>query len=122
MTLPSSSHTSHPGGTPSSDTGWMVLLGGCTGLILAVLAGATAGVILNLRETALRAAETTQRHLSLVLAEQADRSLQVLDVVLGGIVLILPAQGIVDADSLVREAAKETVHTRLRSRYPACRR
>jgi signal transduction histidine kinase/CheY-like chemotaxis protein/HPt (histidine-containing phosphotransfer) domain-containing protein len=113
MTSPSASPTSHPGATPSSDTGWKAVLGGCTGLILLILFGATFGVILNLREAALRGAETTLRHLSLVLAEQADRSLQALDVVLGGVVQILPSQHVVDADSFAREAATEAYHTQL---------
>jgi len=68
-----------------------VLLGGCTGLILLVFAGATVGVTLNLRETALRGAQTARRNLSFVLAEQADRSLPALDLMLGGIVAMPPA-------------------------------
>jgi signal transduction histidine kinase/DNA-binding response OmpR family regulator len=113
MTSPSSSPTARRGGTPSSDTGWLVLLGGCTGLLLLMLIGTTAAVILDLRETALRGAETTHPRLSLVTAEQADRSLQALDVVLGGIAKMLPAQAVEDVDSFAREAATETVHARL---------
>ena len=113
MTLPPASPIPRPSGKPSSNTGWMVVLGGCTGLILLILFGATLAMILNLREAALRGAETTLRHLSLVLAEQADRSLQALDVVLGGIVQVLPTQGVEDADSFVRQAATEAVHIQL---------
>jgi hypothetical protein len=113
MTSPFASPTWHPGATPSSDAGWLVLLAGCTGLILLVLFAAAATVILNLRETALRGAETTQRHLSLVLAEQADRSLQALGAVLGGVIQMLPAQGAVDAASYGRVATVEAVHMQL---------
>jgi signal transduction histidine kinase/DNA-binding NarL/FixJ family response regulator len=113
MTSPSASTALRPRGTPSANAGWRVLLGGCTGLILLVLVGATTAMIVNMREAALRGAETMLANLSFVLAEQADRSLQALDLVLSGIVEMLPAEGIVDADSYGREMAMERFHVLL---------
>lgn len=92
------------------------LLGGCTGVILLVLIAATVGVILNLRQAVLRGTETTLRNLSLVLAEQADRSLQALDLVLGGIVDSLPAQGVTDAASYARVMADKRYYLQLQDK------
>src|ERR1700689_4237762 len=113
MTLPSTSTARRPGAAPSANARWQVLLGGCTGLLLLVLISATFAMILNMREIALRGAETMLANLSFVLAEQADRSLQALDIVLSGIVEMLPAQGVVDADSYAREMATAAIHLQL---------
>jgi signal transduction histidine kinase/FixJ family two-component response regulator len=116
MTLPSASTHPSPSERPPAGFWSLWLLGGCTGLIILVLATATVGVILNLREAALHGAETTLRHLSLVLAEQADRSLQALDMALGGIVETLPAQGVHDPASYASVMATDSVHLQLQDK------
>ncbi len=113
LTSPSASTALRATATPSPRSGWRVLLGGCTGLILLVFIGSTIAMIVNMREVALRGAETMLGNLSLVLAEQADRSLQALDAVLSGIVEMLPAQGVVDAGSYAREMATSVIHLQL---------
>jgi signal transduction histidine kinase/CheY-like chemotaxis protein/HPt (histidine-containing phosphotransfer) domain-containing protein len=116
MILPPALTHPQPGDRPPAGFWSLWLLGGCTGLIILVLAAATVGVILNLREAALHGAETTLRHLSMVLAEQADRSLQALDLVLGGIVETLPARGVHDPDSYTSVMATDSVHLQLRDK------
>ena len=58
------------------------LLSTCTFLIIAILIIADAAVSLHLREAALRNTETNLRNISLALAEQADRAVQGVELVL----------------------------------------
>lgn len=105
-----------PNDPPPSGLRSLWLLGACTILILAVLIAATAGVIVALRQAAMRETETTLRNFSVVLAEQADRALQAIDIVLSGTIEALPAEGVTDADSYRRVMADKRFHLQLRDK------
>jgi hypothetical protein len=92
------------------------LLYACTCLIVAVLAGAFAASALNLRETTLRNTEQNLRNVSLTLAEQADRAVQGLDLVLSNLNEYLVTAGVGDSASYRQKMAGEPVHQMLREK------
>src|ERR1700722_10179329 len=85
-------------------------------LLIVVLLATCAIVLLRLRENALRG---TERHLSevtLTLAEQADRAVQGMDLVLDGIAHLAVSAGAVDAATFDRIMSTREVHTAMQAR------
>ena len=77
------------------------LLYACTCLVIAILIGADLTVSLNLRESTLRNNAANLHNISLALAEQADRAVQGVDLVLSNMAAFVVAEGADDADSKV---------------------
>jgi hypothetical protein len=101
--------TRHPGLNP----GPLWLLYTCTCLIIAILLGAGVAVSLNLRETTLRNAETNLRNISLALAEQADRAVQGVDLVLASAAEFAAAEGVTSAADFQPRMTGQRVHDEL---------
>ena len=84
-------------------------------LILILLAGCTT-VLLRLREDALLVTEKQLSAIALTLAEQADRAVQGMDLVLDGIARIAAAQGVMDSATFDRIMSTRDIHDTLRER------
>jgi signal transduction histidine kinase/DNA-binding response OmpR family regulator len=69
------------------------------GVVPVILGAADGAVVLNLRESLLRNAERNLATTSLTLAEQADRSIQSLDLILSGLTEYVRAAGVTDGAS-----------------------
>lgn len=92
------------------------LLYTCAFLIIAILVIADAAVSLHLREAALRNTETNLRNISLALAEQADRAVQGVELVLASTAEFVAAQKVEDAADFRRKMAGQQVHDMLRQK------
>ncbi len=92
------------------------LLYTCAFLIIAILIIADAAVSLHLREAALRNTETNLRNISLALAEQADRAVQGVELVLASTAEFVAAQKVEDAADFRRKMAGQQVHEMLRQK------
>ena len=92
------------------------LLYACTGLIIAVLIVADLAALLNLRASTLRASESNLRNISLTLAEQADRTVQGVDMALASMAEFVTAAGADSATDFPRKMAGAAVHTMLREK------
>ena len=84
-------------------------------LILVLLATCTI-VLLRLREDALRGTESHLSDVALTLAEQADRAVQGMDLVLDGIARLSVGLGAVDAASFDRIMSTSDIHSGLQAR------
>jgi hypothetical protein len=91
---------------PGLGTRPLWLLYTCTCLIIVVLIMADAAVSLHLRETALRGTETNLRNISLALAEQADRAVQGVDLVLSSTAEFVSTEQVEDAADFRRRMAE----------------
>src|ERR1035438_5159809 len=67
-----------------------------SGLLILVLLGAALIVLLRLREDALLVTEQNMSTIALTLAEQADRAVQGIDLVLDGVARLGTDQGVAD--------------------------
>src|SRR5580704_4033590 len=74
-----------------------------TALLILVLLATNAAVILHLRQSELLDAERQLESHSLILAEQADRTFQHVDLVLSSVAEGIAARGITDSTSFDRE-------------------
>lgn len=88
----------------------------CTFLIIALLMAAESAVILNMRESTLRTTETNLTNISLALAEQANRSMQGLDLVLTSLNDFLGTEGVVDGATYEQKMADHRVHLLLKEK------
>jgi signal transduction histidine kinase len=79
-------------------------------LIIALILATNAALILHLRESELLEAEGELQVLSLTLAEQANRTLQSVDLVLTSVVEYAANRGAVDEGAFTREMATFNVH------------
>ncbi len=93
---------------------WLLYTG--TWLIIAILLGAALAVSLNLREATLRNTEANLRNLSLALAEQADRAVQGVDLVLASTAEFVAEEGGADAAEWQRNMAGQRVHEMLQEK------
>jgi len=80
------------------------------------LLGANAAVILHLRNSELLHEEDQLENLSLILAEQADRSFQSVDLVISSVADGMTAEGVTDAASFDRIMAGHDIHLLLREK------
>jgi len=85
-------------------------------LLIVVLLGTNAAVILDLRKSELLHEEDQLKNLSLVLAEQADRSFQSVDLVISSVSDEMTAEGVTDAASFDRIMAGHDIHLLLREK------
>ncbi len=92
------------------------LLYTCTALIILALAAGEAAVVMNLRATTLRNAEANLHNVSLALAEQADRTVQGLDLVLTSIGEFVHNEGVVDGASYRQLMGDFRVHRMLQEK------
>jgi diguanylate cyclase (GGDEF)-like protein len=92
-----------------------VLYIGTAILILVLLAG-TATVLLHLRKTEVRDQENQLRNLSLILAEQAERSFESVDLVVLSVAERIAAGGVADEASLDQGMAGHDVYLLLREK------
>ncbi len=92
------------------------LLYACTCLVIAILIGADLTVSLNLRESTLRNNAANLHNISLALAEQADRAVQGVDLVLSNMAAFVVAEGADDAVAFPRKMAAQRVHELLREK------
>jgi hypothetical protein len=99
---------------PAGKPLWLLLV--CTALIVAILIGADISVLLNLRESTLRSSEANLHNISLALAEQADRAVQGVDMVLDSMAQFVVAAGADDADAFEQKMAGEPVHHLLKDK------
>ncbi len=105
--VPGSDSTAMP---PGLNTRPLWLLYACAFLVIAILIGADLAASLQLRDSTLRNSEANLRHMSLALAEQADRSVQGVDLVLSSMAEFVAAQGADDAAGFQRKMASQRVH------------
>jgi hypothetical protein len=84
-------------------------------LVLVLLAACTI-VLLRLREGALRGTENHLSEVTLTLAEQADRAVQGMDLVLDGIGHLAASQGAVDAASFAATMSTHEIHSAMQAR------
>src|SRR5579862_7325343 len=86
------------------------------GILILILGLADLGVVLNLRENALHAAEKNLENSSTTLAEEADRAFQSVDLVLTGLIEKLDSAGVVDSDSYARLMGTEAINLTLKEK------
>ncbi len=84
-------------------------------LVLVLLATCTT-VLLRLREDALRATENHLSDVTLTLAEQADRAVQGMDLVLDGIAQLAVSQAAVDAKTFTATMSTREIHSAMQAR------
>jgi signal transduction histidine kinase/CheY-like chemotaxis protein len=101
---------------PRFRPGPLWLLYTCTCLIVAILIGGFVASALNLRETTLRNTEHNLHNVSITLAEQANRSLQGLDLVLTSLEELIAAEGVVDSATYQQKMSSERVHRTLQEK------
>jgi signal transduction histidine kinase len=87
-----------------------------TGLLILLLLAINAGVIAHLRESELLDVEGQMKSLSLILAEQADRTFQSVDLVLSSVVEGVAAEGVTDGASFDEKLAGQDVHLLLQEK------
>ncbi len=85
-------------------------------ILILILGAADIGLILNLREHELGAAERSLENSSKTLAEEADRTFQSVDLVLSNLVERLDAAGVVDGESYAQLMSGEAVHRLLKEK------
>jgi hypothetical protein len=114
--MPSASHSTSPLRHSPPGIKPLGLLYACTCLIIATLIGAAVAVSLNLRESTLRNSEANLHNLSLALAEQADRAVQGVDLVLKNMAEYVAAEGADNGAEFRPRMAVRGVHTMLREK------
>ncbi len=101
---------------PSPHPAPLKLLYACVGLLILVLLATSATVIAQLRQSALLAEEGNQKNLSLILAEQADRLFQSVDLVISSVAGGIAKEGVTDAASFERNLSSHSVYATLKER------
>src|SRR5579864_2443973 len=87
-----------------------------TSFLILLLLTTNAAFILNLREAALLDEEERLRTISLILAEQANRSFESVDLVIKSIADGIAAEGVTDAASFGRIMAGHDIHLLLQAK------
>ena len=100
-------HETRGGNTPL----WLLLV--FISVISTVTVAAEAMMAMNMRDNALRDAGTNLANITLALAEQAERSLQGLDLVFTNVAELAMAEGALDPDSFLREMSDPGIKVRL---------
>jgi diguanylate cyclase (GGDEF)-like protein len=86
------------------------------GLLIFLLLATNAAVVLHLREAELLNEEDRLKTISLILAEEANRTFQSVDLVMSSIADRMAAEGITDSASFDQEAAGHDIHLLLREK------
>lgn len=87
-----------------------------TAILIVLLLVANFAVILHLRQSELRDEESQLQSLSLILAEQADRSFQSVDLVISSVAERIVADGVADSGSFDAKMAAQDIHLLLREK------
>jgi diguanylate cyclase (GGDEF)-like protein len=87
-----------------------------TALLILLLLATNAGVIWHLRQSELRDQTNQLKNLSLILAEQANRTFQSVDLVVASVAAGMAAEGVTDAASFDRIMAGREVHLLLKEK------
>jgi signal transduction histidine kinase len=87
-----------------------------TAILIFLLFATNFAVIVHLRETALRNEDGNLKTLSLVLAEQAERTFQSVDLVISSVAETIAAAGVADGDAFEEKLASYDIHTLLREK------
>jgi diguanylate cyclase (GGDEF)-like protein len=87
-----------------------------TALLILLLLATNAGVIWHLRQSELRDQTNQLKNLSLILAEQAERTFRSVDLVVTSVAAGMAAEGVTDAASFDRIMAGRDVHLLLREK------
>jgi signal transduction histidine kinase len=85
-------------------------------LLILVLLATTFALILHLRDSEVAEEENHLKNLSLMLAEQADRSFQSVDLVISSVAAEVAADGLIDSASFVRTMSGHDIHLLLRQK------
>jgi len=85
----------------------------CACLLLMLMVVGDASVLFNLRESALRSKQANSGTVSLTLAEQADRSMQGIDLVLGSLADQFARDGVTDPASFAAKLSGHETHIQL---------
>ncbi len=101
---------------PDPATGALRPLYACACLLVCLLVAAAAGILVNLRDGTLRSKMADRGAISLTLAEQANRALQALDLVLDSIFDQMAADGVVDTASYERAMGNERTYRMLKEK------
>jgi diguanylate cyclase (GGDEF)-like protein/PAS domain S-box-containing protein len=105
-----------PALNPRSAAAPLRLLYTGTALLILVLLATNAAVILHLRESELLQEEGQLTNLSLIMAEQADRSFQSVDLVISSVADGMAVGGVTDAPSFVQKMAGHDIYLFLREK------
>jgi diguanylate cyclase (GGDEF)-like protein len=92
------------------------LLYACTALLILVLFATNAAVIWHLRNSELLDQENQLKNLSLILAEQADRTFRSVDLVVSSVATGMAAEGVTDGASFDRIMPSREVHLLLQQK------
>src|SRR5262249_21994770 len=84
--------------------------------LAAVVVGATAGMVIDLRERALSASERELKNTALVLAEQTDHAFHAIEIVQASLIERLRQPDIHSSEDHDREMSRHDVHLMLRDR------
>jgi diguanylate cyclase (GGDEF)-like protein len=87
-----------------------------TAILILVLVVATAAVVLHLRKTELVDQENQLKNLSLILAEQAERSFESVDLVISNVAEKVASEGVTDGASFNQKMAGYDVYLLLREK------
>jgi signal transduction histidine kinase len=87
-----------------------------TAILIALLLVTNVAVITHLRQHELRDEEDQLKSLSLILAEQAERSFQSVDLVISSVAETIVAAGVADSGSFEEKLATHDIHTLLREK------
>ena len=92
------------------------LLYACTGLLILVLLAMNVAVILHLRERELHRKDDKMAIFSLILAEQADRSFETIDLVISSVAERIVVEGVTDSASFDQRMANHDIYDLLREK------
>jgi diguanylate cyclase (GGDEF)-like protein len=92
------------------------LLYACTALLIVVLLATNGAVILHLRKSELLEQETQLNNLSLILAEQADRTFQSADLVISSVAETVATEDVTDSASFNQKMAGHNTYLLLREK------
>jgi diguanylate cyclase (GGDEF)-like protein len=87
-----------------------------TALLILVLLSATAAVLLHLRKTEVVDQENRLKNLSLILAEQAERSFESVDLIISNVAERVATEGVTDSESFNQKMAGYDVYLLLREK------
>ncbi len=107
--------TRTPVQTPPEAGSLRWLYAGALSIIIVLVVSMTV-IVLNLRESALQSSERSLTNISIALAEQANRAIQGLDLVLTSLNEFLLVEGVVDGASYEQKMSEQRIHVLLKEK------
>jgi diguanylate cyclase (GGDEF)-like protein len=92
------------------------LLYGCTALLILLLITTTGAIVLHLRSAELLDEERQLKTLSVIFAEQANRTFQHVDLIISSVADAAAAEGVIDTSSFNHKMASHDIHLLLREK------